>query len=334
MQSAWLWILCCLCAFSGCAFKAPEVSGPKIALSDDVALRSPSYVPLSEFPPRDTPVTIAVYAIPDKTGANSKTENFAEFSKAVTQGADALVVEALSEIGGGSWFTIVERDSIEPLLQERRMAMAQAEDVRQREHAHESQATELAAQMRIDSEIARLRKKLLSDFQNATSAQLEQMPSLAQAMDDLKRHEQSLRSQIKPSQPYNRLGLPSALQSMTIADYLVTGAIVSHDSDVISGGTGFRLQNIGILQRVQKDVITVSLRLVEISSGEIVANKTASQTVLSTNHQGDVLNYITLNKILEFESGVVTNEPRSLALDAAFRLALSEMMLEMSTDWP
>jgi len=34
------------------------------------------------------------------------------------------------------------------------------------------------------------------------------------------------------------------------------------------------------------------------------------------------VNYVTLNRILEFETGVVTNEPRSLALDAAFRLAI------------
>ena len=332
MQVAWFWILACLVALSGCTFNGPEVSGPEIALGDNVAQRSTAYAPLSDFAPRASPFTVAVYAIPDKTGANLKTENFAEFSKAVTQAADAFVVEALSEVGNGTWFTIVERDSIEPLLQERRMAMAQADDLRQREHALGEQEANQIAHQSIDEEIERLRQKLMADFQNATPSQLHNMPSLDQAMDDLKRHELSLRAQIAPTAPYDRLSLPSTLAPMTIADYIVTGAIVGHDSDVMSGGTGFRLQNIGILQRVQRDVITVSLRLVDVATGEIVANETASQTVLSTKRQGDIMNYITLNKILEFESGVVTNEPRSLALDAAFRLALSKMLLDLDTD--
>lgn len=333
MRMRWPFVLSVMLVMGGCTVAIPQTSGPQIALDDTLAARSTAYVPLADFPKRETPIAIAVYAIPDKTGSNLKSENFAEFSKAVSQGADALVVEALSEVGSGTWFTIVERESLDPLLQERRMAMAQAEEERQREHAKMSADALSEANAQVDAEIARLKAQLLSDYQGASASRLQQMPPFAQAMADLGRHESTLRAAIAPAPPYERLDLPPTLTPMTIAEYIVTGAIVGHDSDVVSTGTGFRLQNVGVLQRVQKDVITVSLRLVHVASGEIIANETASQTVLSTNKQGDVLNYITLNKILEFESGYVTNEPRSLALDAAFRMALSAILIEAAETW-
>ena len=121
---------------------------------------------------------------------------------------------------------------------------------------------------------------------------------------------------------------------MLIADYIMTGAIVAHDTEVLSRGTGLRIQNVGVINRVQKDVITVNLRLVNVGTGEIVANRTVSQTVLSRKDQGDTMNYVTLNRILEFETGVFTNEPRSLALDAAFRLAIHGILQDVGPKLP
>jgi len=211
--------------------------------------------------------------------------------------------------------------------------MSQIEDLRQRENRTGGLAAVSMATDRIDAEIATFKAQLLLDYQNASDTQLAQMPPLPQALADLDRYAQNQRSGIDQPATYDRFYHLAPLPEILIADYIVTGAIVAHDSDVISGGTGLRFQNIGVLQQVHKHVITVSLRLVRVSDGEIVANKTASQTVLSKRQQGDILNYVTLNQILEFESGYVTNEPRSMALDAAFRLALSDMMIEMQDRW-
>ena len=318
---------------AGCGMELPSTSGPELLNAEELARKQSSYVPLSELPERTSSVTLAIYDIPDKTGANLRTENFAEFSKAVSQGADAFVVQALSEVGNGTWFRLVERESIEALMQERRMAMSQIEDARQRQHVSDELGTTSDALASIDAEIEAYRQRLLSDYQSATTNELAEMPPLQQALLDLDRYGENQRTLIKGPTPYDRFALPPPMPEVLIADYIVTGAVVAHDSDVVSGGTGLRFQNIGVLQKVQKDVITVNLRFVRVSDGEIVASQTTSQTVLSKKNQGDILNYVTLNQILEFESGIVTNEPRSLALNAAFRLALSEILDDMDGKW-
>ena len=83
------------------------------------------------------------------------------------------------------------------------------------------------------------------------------------------------------------------------------------------------MANTGYVDEERKDIITLNLRFVDAISGEIVSNSTVSQAVISRRDQGDFMNYITVNTILEIEAGIVTNEPRTLALDAAIRLALS-----------
>ena len=316
---------------AGCEMSAPIPEGPTAVQGGDrKAALSPDYVPLANLPRRTSPVTIAVYEIPDLTGANLRTEEFAEFSKAVTQGADALLVEALSEVGGGSWFRIVERKAVDVLLQERRLALAQIEDARQRAHA-QSEANRIADEEEaLHQEVAGYRSQLEQDYANTPA---DQMPPLIQALSDLDRFAQTRAAAIPRAASYDRYATPSALQDLTVADFILTGAIVAHESDVVSGGTGLRFQNIGLFHRTQKDVITVSLRLVRVRDGEIVANRTVSQTVLSRQAQGDALNYVTLNKVLELETGHVTNELRSFAVDAAFRLALSDILSAMENRW-
>jgi curli biogenesis system outer membrane secretion channel CsgG len=331
------WVVLGLAALglAGCTLNTPEGEGPQVVRGGDhVAVKSADYKPLAGLPMRRSPVTIAVYDIPDLTGANLRTEEFAEFSKAVSQGADALVVEALSEVGGGSWFRIVERKAIDPLLQERRMALSQADDAAQRQHALQAQADRERMLADIDAEVATYRAKLEADYQSASAEQLAQMPPFERALADLQSYADTRRKGVPMATSYDRLLQPAALPQMLIADYIMTGAIVAHDTDVLSRGTGLRIQNVGVMNRVQKDVITVNLRLVDVGTGEIVANRTVSQTVLSRKDQGDTMNYITLNRILEFETGVVTNEPRSLALDAAFRLAIYGILQDMGPKLP
>lgn len=74
-------------------------------------------------PPSGKPVNIAVYDFQDLTGQNKSSVNtgFAEFSRAITQGASAIVVDALKTAGGGTWFNISERSYLDSLLRERRL---------------------------------------------------------------------------------------------------------------------------------------------------------------------------------------------------------------------
>ncbi|WP_416369863.1 CsgG/HfaB family protein [Tritonibacter mobilis] len=69
-------------------------------------------------------VTVAVYEFPDLTGQNKPNPNFAEYSRAVTQGADAILVDVLSAAGNGKWFNVVERRGLSNVLRERQLIQA------------------------------------------------------------------------------------------------------------------------------------------------------------------------------------------------------------------
>jgi len=85
---------------------------------------SPTGLNLEQLPAPLKPVDLAVYSFPDLTGQNKPSDNFAEFSRAVTQGGAAFLVDALRRTGGGRWFRVVERGSLANVLQERQLIRA------------------------------------------------------------------------------------------------------------------------------------------------------------------------------------------------------------------
>jgi curli production assembly/transport component CsgG len=66
-------------------------------------------------------ITVAVYSFNDKTGQRKPNDKFSSLSSAVTQGAEVWVIKALQEVGGGSWFKVVERVAIDNLVKERQL---------------------------------------------------------------------------------------------------------------------------------------------------------------------------------------------------------------------
>lgn len=66
-------------------------------------------------------ITIAVYEFTDKTGQRQPAQEVASLSTAVTQGAEVWVIKSLQEIGGGTWFDVVERVGLDNLVKERQL---------------------------------------------------------------------------------------------------------------------------------------------------------------------------------------------------------------------
>ena len=64
---------------------------------------------------------VAVYDFPDLTGANEPEDDYAELSRAVTQGGAHLLVDVLRDAGNGKWFDVVERTRADNLLRERQI---------------------------------------------------------------------------------------------------------------------------------------------------------------------------------------------------------------------
>jgi curli production assembly/transport component CsgG len=76
---------------------------------------------LDTLPPPRRSLDVTVYNFPDLTGQNKPNDNFAEFSRALTQGGSAILIDVLTKAGGGNWFNVVERNDLQPLLQERQI---------------------------------------------------------------------------------------------------------------------------------------------------------------------------------------------------------------------
>jgi curli production assembly/transport component CsgG len=103
---------------SGCA--AGGVNDP-FAGQATLVPDTKSGVVLTSLPPPVQALDVSVYSFPDLTGQNKDNDNFAEFSRAVTQGGAAILTDVLTKAGGGEWFNVVERNELTALLQERQI---------------------------------------------------------------------------------------------------------------------------------------------------------------------------------------------------------------------
>lgn len=91
--------------------------------------RSKAFIPdktqtqhlLETLPAPSRPIAIAVYGFSDQTGQFKPTETGQTLSRAVTQGGASILVKALQDAGKRQWFTIVERESLRNLLNERQI---------------------------------------------------------------------------------------------------------------------------------------------------------------------------------------------------------------------
>src|SRR6056300_295280 len=72
--------------------------------------------------PQKGKIAVAVYSFADKTGRRRPAPpGTTSFSTAVTQGAEALLIKSLQDVGKSQWFDVVERVGLDNLLKERQI---------------------------------------------------------------------------------------------------------------------------------------------------------------------------------------------------------------------
>ena len=107
------------------------------------------------------------------------------------------------------------------------------------------------------------------------------------------------------------------LQSLTAANVMIEGSIIGYESNVKSGGIGARYFGIGADTQYQLDQIAVNLRVVNVSTGEVLSSVNTSKTILSYEVQAGVFRFIDYQRLLEGEVGYTANEPVMLCLMSA-----------------
>lgn len=211
-------------------------------------------LPVETLPAPERPVDVAVYAIPDSTGQHKTANSFAQFSRAVTQGADDVLVDVLKRAGNGQWFRVVERSGLANLVQERQL-------IESHRQAH-------------------------------------------------------LGDEAEPLPPLRFAGI------------IIEGGIIDYDSNQVTGGTGARYLGIGGDMQHRRDVVTVSLRTVSVSTGEVLAAVTTTKTIYSQVVRGHGFSFVAVDGILEAEAGFSRNEPVSLAVRQGIELAVYALVME------
>jgi curli production assembly/transport component CsgG len=125
------------------------------------------------------------------------------------------------------------------------------------------------------------------------------------------------------------------LPPMMFAGIIMEGGIVGYDSNTLTGGSGVRLFGIGASTQYQSDTVTVTLRTVSVSTGEILTTVTVTKTVLSYMDKITLLRFVgdgtslgANANALEGEIGGSINESINKAIDVAVQAAVIQTINE------
>ncbi len=116
------------------------------------------------------------------------------------------------------------------------------------------------------------------------------------------------------------------LSPLTFAGLLVQGGVVAYDTNLKTGGNGARYLGVGASRQYREDTVTVSLRLISVSTGEVLMEVLTSKTILSVGLSQDVFKFIEMGtELIEIELGVAQNESVSIALQKAIETSVLEI---------
>ena len=118
------------------------------------------------------------------------------------------------------------------------------------------------------------------------------------------------------------------LNPLLFAGILLEGGVISYDSNVLTGGAGARYFGVGGSTQYRQDRISVYLRAVSTSTGEVLKTVNASKTILSQGVDVGLFRYVKFQRLLEVETGFTKNEPTQLAVQEAIEKAVELLILE------
>ena len=119
------------------------------------------------------------------------------------------------------------------------------------------------------------------------------------------------------------------LKPLKFAGLIVEGGVVGYDSNIATGGTGARYLGIGLQQQYRIDNVTISMRIVSVSTGEVLLTVAVEKTILSVSYGSDVFRFLDMGtRAVEMETGTTQNEPVNYAVRAAIEQAVVEIILQ------
>jgi curli production assembly/transport component CsgG len=124
-------------------------------------------------------------------------------------------------------------------------------------------------------------------------------------------------------------GTPAVqIPPLLAAAVLVEGALVAFESNVRTGGIGARFLGVGMSTQYRIDQVTVSLRMVDIRSGQILQSVSTTKTIYSHEIHPSVFKFVNVKDLAEFEAGMTRNEPAQLCVNEAIEAAVGYLVAQ------
>jgi curli production assembly/transport component CsgG len=111
------------------------------------------------------------------------------------------------------------------------------------------------------------------------------------------------------------------------AGLILEGGIVDYNTNLLTGGVGARYLGIGNSKQYREDKVVVSIRMVSVSTGEILLDILTSKAILSVGLSTDYFRFHSDNDLIEFETGNAMNEAKYIAVQAAIETAVAELVV-------
>ena len=120
------------------------------------------------------------------------------------------------------------------------------------------------------------------------------------------------------------------LPPLLFAGIIIEGGILSYESNLLSGGNGFRIKGFSpATNQWREDLVTVSMRVVLTQTGEVIMTKTVSKKILSASVSRDVWRFWEQGtELIELETGYTQTEATGYAIRSAIEKAVLELILE------
>ena len=142
-------------------------------------------------------------------------------------------------------------------------------------------------------------------------------------LDHLTKERQLIRS------TRNSLNETEPVLPLLFAGLIFTGGVIGYDTNLKTGGIGARYLGIGAQKQYREDTVSISIRVVSVSSGEVLMETLVTKTILSVGVSQDVFRFIELGtELVEVENGVTKNESVTIALQKALETGVLEIIYE------
>ena len=118
------------------------------------------------------------------------------------------------------------------------------------------------------------------------------------------------------------------LPPLLYAGVMLEGGVISYETNTLTGGFGARYFGLGGSTQFRRDQVTIYLRAVSTQNGRILKTVYTTKSILSKMVDVGLYRYVKIDRLLELEAGLSTNEPVNMCVQEAIEKAVYCLIVE------